>query len=89
MSTYCLQQVWVPTKICSDIDVAIQKIIWKGSGNHGIHLVNWDVVAQSRRFGGLGLRKARDHNIALLGIFFFGNNQGGTKTMGVFDQREV
>lgn len=67
MSTYCMQHTWIPTGVCNDIDAAIRRFIWKGSRNHGIHLVNWDTVAQPRHVGGLGLRKARDHNIALLG----------------------
>lgn len=32
-----------------------------------MNLVGWDRVALPKRLGGLGLRKSRDHNVALLG----------------------
>lgn len=35
--------------------------------HRGIHLVNWDILTLHKRSGGLGLRKARFRNVALLG----------------------
>ncbi|KAK7276247.1 hypothetical protein RIF29_17384 [Crotalaria pallida] len=32
-----------------------------------MHLVNWDKCARPKKLGGLGIRKAQEHNVALLG----------------------
>ena len=43
------------------------KFVWKGGGDQGLHLVDWNSIARSRQEGGLGLRQAHRTNIAMLG----------------------
>ncbi|XP_057422473.1 uncharacterized protein LOC130716276 [Lotus japonicus] len=66
MSSYCMSQVWVPQRVCDKLDSVIKNFVWKNRDGRGINLVGWDKVALPKRFGGLGLQKARGHNIALL-----------------------
>ncbi|CAA0823412.1 Unknown protein [Striga hermonthica] len=64
---YFMQIAWFPEKTCQQIDSIIKRIIWKYRDGRGLHLVNWETVATPRRLGGLGIRKARQMNIAMLG----------------------
>lgn len=62
-----MHNLWIPQGICDDIDASIQRFIWKGTTARGIHLVGWESITQLKERGCLGLRKDRDHNVALLG----------------------
>lgn len=42
------------------------------TGERGIHLVNWEKLTLLRNVGGLGIRKARESNVALLGKLVWG-----------------
>ncbi|XP_045802689.1 uncharacterized protein LOC123896330 [Trifolium pratense] len=64
--TYYMQISWIPSSICSQIDMMTRKFIWKGNSNKGIHLVGWNVVTQSKEDGGLGVRLAREANTTML-----------------------
>lgn len=42
--------------------------LWSPTQNsRGIHLVNWDLVTTPINLGGLGIRRARENNAALIG----------------------
>lgn len=45
----------------------VRILIWKGTQNKGINLVNWPKVSTPKALGGLGVHTAREANIALLG----------------------
>ncbi|KAF7812868.1 ribonuclease H [Senna tora] len=65
---HTMQTVWVPEQVCENIDKNIMSFIWSSkSSGRDLHLVNWDKIAKPRDMGGLGLRKARQANTALLG----------------------
>jgi hypothetical protein len=65
--TYYMQINWLPQSICDDIDRTSRNFIWKGANDRGVHLVGWNKIAKPKQIGGLGLRKAREANICLLG----------------------
>ncbi|MCI15264.1 RNA-directed DNA polymerase (Reverse transcriptase), partial [Trifolium medium] len=77
-----MQVSWLPQSICDLIDQTVRNFIWKGANNSGIHLVSWQKVAQPKASGGLGIRMARDANIALLGssILYHTNTTGSSNT---------
>ncbi|KAG4991087.1 hypothetical protein JHK82_024576 [Glycine max] len=59
-----MQNLWIPQGTCNAIDATSRRLIW---GNATSHWVKWDTITQSRKNGGLGVRRARDTNVALLG----------------------
>lgn len=61
---YSMQNMWLPSSICSKIDSSVRNFIWGGNSNHW---VKWSKVTRTKQSGGLGLRKARACNVALLG----------------------
>lgn len=65
--TYYMQLAWLPESICSQIDRTTRDFIWKGSSENGIHSVKWQIVTMPKRNGGLGARRAREANTAMLG----------------------
>lgn len=65
--TYFIQVRWLPETVCSAINKRINRFLWKDREGKGIHLVKWDTVSTSKKIGGLGLRRARWMNIAMLG----------------------
>lgn len=68
---YPMQINWLPQSTCNLIDRLTRNFICKGIDNKGLNLVSWDKISLPKRFGGLGLRKARDVNISLLGKLVF------------------
>ena len=65
---YSMQTIWFPTGICEKIDQMTHSFIWKGSSDSkSFTLVNWETITLPKRNGGLGIHRARETNIALLG----------------------
>ena len=66
---YPMHIYWMPNNLCDSIDTIVRKFIWQSnnSSTRGLHLVNWDIVTLPKKLGGLGIRKARWCNVALLG----------------------
>ncbi|CAN1123467.1 Putative ribonuclease H protein At1g65750 [Linum perenne] len=62
-----MQTSVLPCHICEAIDRKIRNFVW-GSTNdcRKIHLVSWDEVCKPKEHGGLGLKKARDLNMAFM-----------------------
>lgn len=65
--TYTMPINWLPESICNTLDRYAREFLWKGNNNTGIHLVNWETISSPRKWGGLGVRRARLQNISLLG----------------------
>lgn len=59
MPSYVMQTLWFPQTVCNAIDAHIRRVIWKGTGDRGIHLVNWEKITLPSNMGGLVIRKAR------------------------------
>ncbi|KAL7215762.1 hypothetical protein ACSBR1_027827 [Camellia fascicularis] len=65
--SYTIQTLLLPKSVCNDIDKMNSNFLWRDTmEKHKIHLVNWDVVCNIKKKGGLGIKKARDQNLALL-----------------------
>lgn len=61
---YSMQNNWIPSGVCNRIDTTVRGFIWGGQHNHW---VKYDVITKLKSRGGLGIRMARETNIALLG----------------------
>lgn len=61
---YSMQNIWIPGGVCNHIDDTVRGFIW---GGHHNHWVKWNSITQPKSEGGLGIRMARETNIALLG----------------------
>ncbi|PNX74924.1 ribonuclease H, partial [Trifolium pratense] len=67
LPSYHMQINWFPQGVCDDLDKIVRRFIWKGTGDKGMHLVGWNKITQPRKLGGLGVRRSRLQNVALLG----------------------
>jgi hypothetical protein len=68
LPVYAMQALWLPQSICDFMDKSIRNFIWSKNGTaRSWHLVPWKVTSQPKNKGGLGIRSARETNIALLG----------------------
>ncbi|XVF04810.1 hypothetical protein REPUB_Repub05bG0117600 [Reevesia pubescens] len=64
---YTMQSAWLPSSTCKKLDQINNNFLWGGSSEAGKnHLVNWNQVCAAKCNGGLGLRKARENNVAML-----------------------
>ncbi|XP_031126953.1 uncharacterized protein LOC116029190 [Ipomoea triloba] len=65
--TYTMQSMALPVSTCSEIDKICRNFLWGHSEDtRKIHIVSWAEVCKPRDEGGLGLRRARDFNMAFL-----------------------
>ena len=66
LPVYALSFFKAPTGIVSSIESIL--IFFFGSDDHRkIHWVDWNTVCGSKEVGGLGVRRIREFNLALLG----------------------
>ncbi|XP_019158195.1 PREDICTED: uncharacterized protein LOC109154910 [Ipomoea nil] len=64
---YTMQTGALPVSTCNDIDKLCRDFLWgSNEAKRKIHLINWKEVCSPRTQGGLGLRMAKDFNLALL-----------------------
>ena len=68
LSTYFLSLFPIPAGVANRIEKLQRNFLWGGFGDEPkIHLVKWAIVCTPISSGGLGIRKIRLFNIALLG----------------------
>lgn len=65
--SYSMQTMHFPTHVCDKLDHINMNFLWGDTPEKKkVHLVNWHKVCKNKDFGGLGLKKARTQNLALL-----------------------
>lgn len=65
--SYTMQTLELPISVCNKIDKLNRDFLWGDTAlKRKIHLVNWHRVCKSKDKGGLGLKKAKVQNLALL-----------------------
>ncbi|XP_031111746.1 uncharacterized protein LOC116015710 [Ipomoea triloba] len=65
--TYTMQAMALPISCCKDINRICRNFLWgHEDSTQKIHTINWSEVCKPRQRGGLGLRKAKDINLAFL-----------------------
>ena len=63
-----IQPNGIPKKVKFRLEKIQRDFLWGGgSSERKIHLINWDLVCQSKEKGGLGIRNLTNFNSALLG----------------------
>ncbi|CAN1138974.1 Putative ribonuclease H protein At1g65750 [Linum perenne] len=64
---YAMQTSVLPCHICEAIDRRIRNFVWGSTTEcRKIHLVSWDEVCKPKEHGGLGLKKAKELNMAFM-----------------------
>ena len=68
MPTYAMSSFNIPTKICDKLDALARRFWWKPKALDGKFVAwkAWDKLCQPKCKGGLGFKKAKDCNKALL-----------------------
>lgn len=68
IATHTMQSTMLPVSVTNQIDRINRDFLWgdMDPSHHRPHLLQWDVVCQAKDRGGLGLRKARQMNSALI-----------------------
>ncbi|KAL5573075.1 hypothetical protein UlMin_022672 [Ulmus minor] len=66
--TYSMQTVKLSSAICSKLDARIRSFWWgpSSNGRKPMCLKAWDALCKPKSLGGLGFRRMRDFNLALL-----------------------
>jgi hypothetical protein len=68
LPVYALSFFKAPSGIVSSIESIFNNFFWGGSVDHRkISWIDWHSIYRSQEVGGLGVRRIRDFNIALLG----------------------
>jgi hypothetical protein len=65
---YTMSTFKIPSKICDRMDATIRRFWWKNGSNtrHFTAWKNWESLCQPRHCGGMGFRKFKEMNVALL-----------------------
>lgn len=64
---YGMQLMWYHQYVCDYLDKCTRSFIWKGNMERGLHMISWVDVTKPTKWGGLGIRRARQQNTAYLG----------------------
>lgn len=68
LPVYALSFFKAPTGIISSIESLFNKFFWGGSEDHRkISWIGWKTICSRKEYGGLGVRRMKDFNLALLG----------------------
>ncbi|GLT77919.1 hypothetical protein SLA2020_494730 [Shorea laevis] len=64
---YYMQSTMLPSSILSDLDKISRDFLWGSDPEHRrAHLINWDKVSIPKSLGGLGIKSAKEANLAAM-----------------------
>ena len=68
LPTYAISTFSIPNKTCEKLDSLTRRFWWQPKANEGCYLAwkSWDKLCHPRMAGGLGFKKHKDINSALL-----------------------
>ncbi|CAH9112535.1 unnamed protein product [Cuscuta europaea] len=66
MPTSAMNVFLLPVELCREMEVIMNGYWWNGNGGKGIRWRSWDYLCRPKKLGGLGFRKIRDFNKAML-----------------------
>uniref|UniRef100_A0A2N9EYL8 Reverse transcriptase domain-containing protein n=1 Tax=Fagus sylvatica TaxID=28930 RepID=A0A2N9EYL8_FAGSY len=68
LPTYVMSTFELPNKICESMDALNRRFWWKPNNQNGKYMAwnSWDKLCQTKRDGGLGFRKTKEVNMALI-----------------------
>ena len=68
LPTYVMSTFELPNKICESMDAVNRRFWWKPNNQNGKYMAwnSWDKLYQTKRDGGLGFRKTKEVNMALI-----------------------
>ncbi|GMY29704.1 putative RNA-directed DNA polymerase [Fagus crenata] len=65
--THVMQCCLLPSKTCVELDKLNRNFLWgDSSAKKKLHLIKWDSVSRPKEEGGLGIKRSRCRNKALL-----------------------
>ncbi|CAH9122687.1 unnamed protein product, partial [Cuscuta epithymum] len=66
MPTYAMNVFLLPVDLCREIEVIMNGYWWNGHAGKGIRWRSWDFLCRPKTVGGMGFRKVREFNLAML-----------------------
>lgn len=67
IASYTMQTMDLPVSVCDKIDKINRNFVWGDmEDKKRMHLVGWHKICKPKDNGGLGIRRAKDQNLALL-----------------------
>ena len=64
---YVMQYIKLPSEVCKKLDKIYRDFLWGDTfDKKKMHLVNWDTMCLPKNLGGLGIKKTKKMNEALL-----------------------
>lgn len=69
LPNYAMSIFLLPQQVCSELEMLMTRFWWRSDVNKGkgISWMCWDRMSHSKAYGGMGFRKLRSFNIALVG----------------------
>ena len=65
--THVMQYCLLPTTISKELDKLNRNFLWGDTiEKKKVHLLNWKIITQAKKDGGLGIKRSKSRNLALL-----------------------
>lgn len=62
-----MQLLWFPQSVCDRLDGLARNFIWTRGDLLDMHMVSWQKITRSKRYGSLGVHQSRLTNVTMLG----------------------
>lgn len=76
MPIYYMSMFKMPAAAANRLEKIQRRFLWGDSeGRRKIHLLSWDRITRSKKYGGLGIKRLLEHNLALLAKWWWRFNK--------------